>query len=258
MKVSLIISTYNYPGALNLCLQSVLRQTRMPDEILVADDGSRQETKEVIESFVTSLPVPLVHVWHEDRGFRLAAIRNKAIRQAIGEYIIQIDGDIVLERHFIEDHLRYAQKGYFCSGSRAMVSEKKTLEAIDAKVFLPTLFTAGIKARENSLRFPLLTPYFLNHKRVNGCNLAFWREDLFAVNGYDEAIEGWGCEDHDLTDRLRRAGIKQHHLKFMAIQYHLYHKSASKDSLSLNREILRRNELTGTIRCERGLEENVR
>lgn len=253
MKVSLIVSTYNYPQALRLSLQSVLSQTRMPDEVLVADDGSGPETRRLVEEMREGFPVPLRHVWHEDKGFRLAAIRNKAIREAAGDYIIQIDGDIVMERHFIADHLAFAQEGFFCSGSRAMVSEGRTKRAFEEGRFVPSPFGRGIQHRLNALRCGLLTPFFHGHARVNGCNLAFWRKDLYAVNGYDEAIVGWGCEDHDLTDRLKRYGLRQRHIKFRAIQYHLWHRTAAKDALQQHKALLEERRSKGLVRCGNGL-----
>lgn len=253
MKVSLIISTYNYPGALNLCLQAVLRQTRMPDEVIIADDGSRDETKELIAQYAATFPVPLIHVWHEDKGFRKSKILNTAIHTASGEYIIQIDGDIVMSDEFIADHVHFAQKGVFLTGSRVLVGEKTTHKAIENKEFAPTFLTTGLKARENALRLPWLTPLFFGHKRVNGCNMSFWRDDLFAINGYDEGMEGWGAEDTDLAARLKRNGVRQKHIKYMAIQYHLYHKTFSRASLKEHEAMLSKNADAGVIRCKQGL-----
>ena len=96
MKISLILSTYNRPDALAVTLESILRLDRLPDEVIVGDDGSTRETAEVIESFRPRFPIPLVHLWHEDRGFRLAKMRNKCIARATGDYIVQIDGDLIL------------------------------------------------------------------------------------------------------------------------------------------------------------------
>ncbi len=108
MKTSLLISTYNWPQALELILKSALNQTEMPDEILIADDGSTEETKELIENFKTKSTVPINHIWHEDKGFRKAIILNRAIAAAIGEYIIQIDGDCIMHRNFVKDHKEMA------------------------------------------------------------------------------------------------------------------------------------------------------
>ena len=123
MTVSLIISTYNWPRALYLCLDSVMQQTVMPTEILIADDGSGISTRDVVKHFENISPVPVHHIWHEDRGFRLAAIRNKAIAASSGEYVIQIDGDLILHRHFIQDHIIFARKGCFVTGSRGIITE---------------------------------------------------------------------------------------------------------------------------------------
>ena len=116
MTVSLIISTYNRPDALGLCLQSVLRQTRMPDEIIVGDDGSDERTRFVIEDFKKQCHVPVVHLWHPDEGFRLAMMRNKCIARSKCDYIVQIDGDVVLSRHFISEHVAAALHSHYAKG----------------------------------------------------------------------------------------------------------------------------------------------
>ena len=113
MTVSLIISTYNNPEYLYLTLKSVMNQRRLPDEILIADDGSGEATRTLVEEMAAESFVPLRHIWHEDEGFRLGAIRNKAIAEAKGEYIIQIDGDIVLHPPFVADHVKMAREGWF-------------------------------------------------------------------------------------------------------------------------------------------------
>ena len=118
MKTSLIISTYNRPDALALCLESVKRQTLLPDEVIVGDDGSRDETKQLIERFQKDFPVPLIHVWQEDDGFRLAMCRNKCIAKAKHEYIIQVDGDVILHTRFVGDHVASAQRGCYIKGGR--------------------------------------------------------------------------------------------------------------------------------------------
>ncbi len=125
--VSLLIATYNWPEALRQTLASVVHQTILPNEILIADDGSNSSTTQLIESFKANHPtLNVIHVWHEDKGFRLAAIRNKAIGVAVSDYIIQIDGDIILDPHFIADHLSIAARGYFVTGSRLLLGQKIT------------------------------------------------------------------------------------------------------------------------------------
>ena len=118
---SLLISTYNWPDALELCLKSVLLQSTMPGEIIICDDGSTAETAKVVADFTKISPVPVVHVWQEDKSFRLAMIRNKGFVVATGRYIIQADGDLIFHQHFIRDHLRFAKPGYFTTGSRVLL-----------------------------------------------------------------------------------------------------------------------------------------
>lgn len=110
MKTTLLITTYNWPKALELVLYSVLHQHVMPDEVVIADDGSTEETKKLIDRYAEKMPVPVIWVWQEDKGFRRTSILNKAIAKATGDYIIQVDGDVVLSSHFVEDHIEMAQK----------------------------------------------------------------------------------------------------------------------------------------------------
>ena len=151
MKVSLLISTYNRPDALEVVLDSVASQTRMPDEVIVCDDGSGPETRRVIDRWTTILPVPLVHVWHEDRGFRLAAIRNKGIAAATGDYIVQIDGDVMLDRHFIADHADKATPGFYIKGSRVRLTHEASAiicrgrKAVKIPFFSPFLYKDRLK-----------------------------------------------------------------------------------------------------------------
>ena len=107
-RVSLIVSTYNRPDALRVCLDSVKHQTILPYEVIIGDDGSRSETADTIKEISRNFPVPIKHVWHEDNGFRLAMMRNKSVAASSGDYIIEVDGDVFLHPKFIEDHLREA------------------------------------------------------------------------------------------------------------------------------------------------------
>lgn len=236
---SLVVATYNAPQMLRLCLQSVLRQTLSPSEIIIADDGSTSFTKELIDNMRPQFSAPLVHVWHEDEGFRLAAIRNKALSIAKGDYIIQIDGDVILERHFVEDHLRFAEAGYVVLGSRCMLTEEKTKTVLEMKDYEPSIFSSGIKRRDSALRCPLLSPLFFNNRHTVGCNMAFWRKDVLGVNGYDEDFVGWGHEERDLVLRLTMTGVCKRKIKYAAIQYHLWHKEQSKQNLEQNEQRVR-------------------
>lgn len=109
-QATLIVSTYNRPDALTLCLESILHQNILPSEVIIGDDGSTEETRKVINRYQKKFPVPLIHVWQEDKGFRLAKARNKCLAKASYEYIIQIDGDLILHRDFVKDHLAFCTK----------------------------------------------------------------------------------------------------------------------------------------------------
>ena len=259
MKVSLIISTYNWPQALLRCLESVASQTIAPFEIIIADDGSTEETKKLITLFSCTTHVPIVHVWHEDNGFRLSAIRNKAISQAKGDYIIQIDGDVVLESHFIEDHIEIAEKGHFVCGSRVRLDEKISRKIIEGKMSQPNLFNMPLSYATNSLRCKLLRRYMATRygqKKIDhlrGCNMAFWREDLISVNGYNEDLTQWGHEDGEIAFRLHFNGVRKKFIKFGAVLYHLYHTEASRDNEQQHLDRLRIVKEQRLTWCDNGL-----
>lgn len=257
---ALLISTYNWPEALKLVLESVLRQTRIPDEVIIADDGSTCETRELIESFRKKFPCPLLHVWHEDNGFRKCVIWNKAIAKISAEYVVQIDGDCVIAPHFIEDHLAVAQPGWFTCGSRTLLTRERTAELL-AKGNAGTLcaFSSGVRNRTNALRIPCLTHFFLKRYRAKkpyiskGCNMGFWTRDLLAVNGYNEDISGWGREDAELEVRLMKLGIRRQSLKFGGVEFHLFHKENDRSRDARNIEILNRALASPEFRTPHGI-----
>jgi glycosyltransferase involved in cell wall biosynthesis len=239
---SLLISTYNWPAALQLCLKSVLQQSFLPAEIIIADDGSKEDTKEVIDEFKNSTSIPVIHVWHPDEGFQLAKIRNRAIVKATQPYIIQIDGDLILHKHFIKDHLNIKEKGFFVSGSRVLLS-KETSEAllknnsIDVSRHNVGEKNSFNKWRSGILRKFLSTRYKTSGRNkfyVKGCNMAFWKDDLIKVNGYNEIFTGWGREDSEIAIRLFNTGIQKKFLKMGGITFHIFHKEASRDNEATN------------------------
>lgn len=258
LSCSLIISTYNWPDALNLVLKSISTQIMMPTEVIIADDGSRPDTKELIDRWKPNLPVPLIHVWQEDNGFQLAKIRNKAITKATGDYLISIDGDMVLSPYFVIDHLQFAKPNTFVQGGRVIVSQQKSAEAFEHQELKLNFLTSGISNRKNALRLiPLakLISYFETTKldRIRGCNQAFWRHDLLKVNGFNEAMVGWGREDSELAVRLFNSGVKRRNLKFAAPAYHLYHKENNRDRLNENDQLLKDAIQNSAHFCDKGI-----
>ncbi len=256
-STSLIIATYNWPAALDVILRSVRAQRTMPDEVLIADDGSGEATRLVIVAHQTDFPVPLKHVWHEDRGFRLAAIRNEAIRQAQGDYILQVDGDIVLHPRFVEQHIAQARPGSYVQGSRCMLSRERTERMLRERNPRVPLLGRGLKNRLNALYCPLLAPLVGGprdpDRRTRGCHMAFWRQDLLMVNGYDERFEGWGREDSELAARLIHAGVQRRNHKFGAVAYHLWHPEATRAAFPANHAIYLETIARQSRRCATGL-----
>jgi glycosyltransferase involved in cell wall biosynthesis len=225
--IALLISTYNWPEALELVLKSILKQSKMPDEVVIADDGSTNETRRLIEQYAKLFPIPVKHIWHEDHGFRKSIILNKAVKQINAEYIIEIDGDILIHQNFISDHVKSAEKGYFVQGSRAMLNEKKTTEMLRSKDVKLSFFSAGLKNRFNALRAPFMKKIFdiglSDPFHIKGCNLAFWKSDYIAVNGYYNSFKGWGGEDYEFGARLLHAGVRRKRLKWAALAFHIHH-----------------------------------
>lgn len=244
VQTTLAISTYNWPQALNLCLLSVLKQKVLPDEVIIADDGSTDGTRILIEQFQKDFPVPLIHVWQPDEGFQLSKIRNRAIAAASYEYIIQVDGDLILHPHFVADHLAVCKYGFFASGSRVTLDADTSQKLIDNSSTSVNLFNCKIRNKLNGLRLPLMRNYLALKYKANefyylrGCNIAFWRKDLLKVNGFNEDFIGWGLEDTELAVRLHNIGIKRQSLKFSGIVYHVYHHEENREALPKNRDLL--------------------
>jgi len=238
---TLVASTYNWPEALELLLLSVLNQSVLPNEVIIADDGSGEDTKNLIENFKKTFPVPLVHIWQEDLKNRKSRIMNKAIAAAKYDYIVEIDGDIILNKHFIEDHLAYAQKGHYLFGSRVNIQEKLLPELFSKKNIDFNFFSKGIKKRSRTIRIPFLMNFAKSvdkcSKKLRGCNMSFWREDFIKINGYNESIVGWGMEDSEMIQRLHNIEIKGKRLKYTGIVYHIYHKEQSRNNVPVNSEI---------------------
>ncbi|MFM7853390.1 MAG: glycosyltransferase family 2 protein, partial [Flammeovirgaceae bacterium] len=258
LTTSLIITTYNRKDALELVLISVLKQSSLPDEVIIADDGSSDDTRQLIEHYQSFFPVPLLHCWHEDLGFRLSSIRNKAIAMTNCEYVIMIDGDIVLPVNFIKGHKEHAWKGHFIQGSRVLLLEEATRKMLRHKKMNITPFTSNIDNRLNAIQSKFLSKLFSyfrsGHTNVRGANLSFWRDDLIAVNGFNEDFVGWGREDSEFAVRMTNLGIKRKHVKFAAVGYHLYHPENSREQLQVNDAILFRTITEKKSRCENGIQ----
>ncbi|UFH54476.1 glycosyltransferase family 2 protein [Spirosoma sp. KNUC1025] len=249
---SVLVATYNRPVALERCLISLFQQSLLPLEIIICDDGSAEPTRQLIERMEPLSPVPMLHIWQPDDGFQLARIRNMGMAAAKGDYIIQIDGDVILHHHFVRDHMHHARPGFFFSGTQYHLTPAITQRLIDERTLSlkdamreasqhqspPTSFKEALQqsrwnwGRTRILPLQKLVARFYHwethYQYVSGCSMAFWRNDLIRVNGYDEQFTGWGWEDTDIALRLMNLGLKLRFIRFGAIQYHLYHPQASR------------------------------
>lgn len=222
----------------------------LPDEIIIADDGSKKETGEFVQLYSKTSKIAIQYIWQPDEGFQLCRIRNKAIAIAKFDYIIQIDGDLILHKDFIKDHLNFKKYGFFVTGSRVMLTQKITNELLNESKPDIKKYVKKRKLYLNGMRISFLQEFFAlryknknqNKYTVKGCNMAFWKKDLLAVNGYDENLTGWGSEDSELAIRLIQYGIKKRFLKFGAVCYHLNHKVASREMEERNKLVMKETE----------------
>lgn len=244
LPASLIITTYNWPDALRLVLQSVLEQSLKPDQVIIADDGSGPETGRVVKEILLSSGIESTHVRHEDQGVRQSRIKNLAVRHSRFPYLIFIDHDVILHREFIADHLAVAEEGFFLQGKRALLPDDYTKRLLDEGRFIPPRYwTRGLGNRKNILRSPAVGTIFSRQKgfetSLRGCNLSMFKSDFLKVDGFDETFDrSWGREDSDICYRLFHLGVHVKVLWFMALQYHLKHSTFPHwDKERLDREL---------------------
>ena len=260
-RASLVVITYNWPGALALVLDSVARQSRLPDEVIVTDDGSTSDTHALVARIGRDFPTRIAHVWQDDTGFRAARARNRGIAASRGDYVILVDGDMVLHRDFVADHLDFARRGHSLQGGRLNASPEETKRLLDGGAARFSPLTPGPFPPHRAIRWPWLARIKAQGKsggRIFSCNMSAWRDDLLLVNGFDERFEGYGGEDQEIAKRLRHAGIRRRQLKFAALAVHLHHPTRAPDdpndmNLPANRmiaETLR----THAVRAEHGVD----
>lgn len=244
---SLIVTTYNQKERLALVLDSIKCLNPLPKEVLIADDGSKSNTRELIESYKKDFPCEIYHIWQEDNGFQLSKIRNEAIKKAKGEYIIIIDGDMILDSRFIKEHLKFAKKGRFLQGSRVILNAKQSDEILKQKDFslafknrslkaMRCAFLASIVYKRSKIKANIFEKNELI-KGIRGCNMSFFKSDCEGINGFNEEFIGWGREDSEFVARFLFNGGEMRRVKFNAIAYHLYHAENSRKMLESNHNI---------------------
>jgi glycosyltransferase involved in cell wall biosynthesis len=259
MKLSLIIATYNQRDALEKVLAGVSLQKVRPDEILIADDGSTESTRELIESWRNEVSVPVRHLWHPDNGFLKTTTLNHAVAVAAGEYLVFLDGDCVPHPLFIADHRALAERGFWVQGRRCFVREPFVAAFLPGKTAIWQWALRGrVSSPLKSFRLPVPL-VFRNQKQrgILGCNMAYWRDDIVTVNGFDESYVGCGVgTDSDLGSRLYNLGRRRKFVYGRALVYHLEHPNMPQPHfVAENRSRLLEVIRCGKIRAERGLDQ---
>lgn len=266
MTISVIVTTYNRPDALRAVLVALLAQHDRDFEVLVADDGSRADTRDLVLGFAAGAHVSIRHVWQEDRGFRAGAARNRAAAVARGDYLVFLDGDCVPRPDFVARHRQLAERGWMVAGNRILLSEAFTRTALEQQLpihaFTDAQWEAARRRGDINRTLPLaalpLGPLrklgARRWQRVRTCNLGVWAQDFRAVNGFDEVFEGWGYEDSDLAVRLLNHGVRRKEGAFATGVLHLWHRENDRAREGENWQRLQSRVAAGTVRAEIGLD----
>ena len=261
---SLIVTTYNWPRALSAVLETVRRQNVLPGEVLVADDGSGPETRQMLERTRDGFPCPLEHIWHPDEGYQVARIRNRAATAARGGYLIFIDGDCLLRPDFIERHIQLGREGHFVAGNRVLLTPEFTGEVLDSALDITrrsplSISRSDVNRRWSLMRLPmgwLRRAMPRRWKGVMTCNLGLFTSDFLATNGFEEHFEGWGYEDSDLAVRLHHLGIRRISGRFAVTVLHLWHQTNRSSLEESNWARLQETIHSDRIRAVQGIEQS--
>ncbi|WP_026977813.1 glycosyltransferase family 2 protein [Flavobacterium tegetincola] len=245
MKISVIVSTYNAEKWLEKVLIGYSCQTYSDFEVIIADDGSRETTKELIDKYAANYPVPLRHLWHEDQGYRRQELLNIAIVEAKNEYILMTDGDCIPRKDFVEVHAKNAQRGRFLSGGYCKLSMKVSEEITKDDILAENCFDVKWLKSKDKLGFSqtlklssdgvlgtILDTVTPTNPSFNNCNSSGFRDDMIAINGYDERMK-YGGPDREFGERLENNGIKGMQIRHKAICLHLDHARGYKTPESL-------------------------
>jgi GT2 family glycosyltransferase len=256
-SLALVVNTFNQPDYLLRLLNALSRQTQLPHEVVLADDGSDNPTRAVFAGWAARQTFPCSRVWQEHAGFRRARILNLAIARAASAYLVFQDGDTIPHPAFVADHLRLARPGTFVQGHRALI-EQAGASFFGLGEFAAdrrrALFRRQLRGLKHAYRWPRPACRYRSDLRgIRGCNLAIWRDDLLKVNGYNEAFTGWGREDSELAVRLMNTGARRLDVRGWAICYHLWHPLASRASQTANDQLLQTALARKAAWCDSGL-----
>ena len=253
-KVALVVSAYNRPGELVKVLAGVGQQSRMPDELIIADDGSKELVRTVVSRWESTSGFGVKHIWQTNEGFRAAKI-DKAIRISKADYLIFLDGDCVPHPRFVEDHIQLSEENIW-AGTKGVCGAKicsGIFPQSDQFYEVVDLGPHQWPGKRGSMAWSLLGPTDQGIPRIISCNMGIWARDLERVNGFDESYEGWGLEDTDLGIRLYNAGLRRKIVYGRAVIHHLNHPESPRHGLSSNQSKLDQTIQRKIIRCQKGL-----
>ncbi len=265
-RISVILSTYNRPDALEMVLHSLTAQTHTDFEVVVADDGSTEDTRHMVDNFKSKSTLNLKQVWQEDDGFRAAAIRNKAVAASQGDYLVFLDGDCIVFPDFITQHARLMKANKFTTGNRVLLSPAFTEDILKRQLplhqwtlsqWVVARFRRNINRLLPFVRLPLgalrnLTPR--KWQGVKTCNLGVWREDFFDINGFDEIYHGWGYEDSDLVIRLMNKRVFRLEGRFAIPVLHLWHRMNQSSLTEINLQRLKKVMTSKALKADQGVD----
>ncbi len=265
---AVIVTTYNSPEPLRMCLLGLAAQTERDFEVVIADDGSDDRTRQILAAPCFA-GLRLKHVWQEDKGYRVRMARNRAIAEADAEFLLFLDGDCIPRNDFVARHRQLCPRGYFISGSRVDVTREVYQHFSDDEILSNRMFEWRFLAK----RDPQLSRYRWRLQRSPwyeslanlltwrycvfvSSNASAWRNDILRVNGFDESMVGYGNEDRDLGVRLRNSGIGQRYLKFSLIVMHLDHQRPYFDPklARISRRAMKRRMFDGTTHVPVGID----
>ncbi|HEY6564599.1 MAG TPA: glycosyltransferase [Pirellulaceae bacterium] len=266
--IAVIVATYNNPQGLRHCLAGLCAQTLSDFEVVIADDGSDDRTREVLREPAWG-QLRIRHVWQADRGYRVRMARNRAISQTPASFLLFLDGDCIPRDDWVARHVKYCPRGCFLAGARLDIPPSVHSHFQEADVRSQRVFDTGFLTRWE----PGLNRYRLRLARNTiwesiadlatwrwcvfvSSNGSAWRDDILAVNGFDEAFPGYGSDDRDLGVRLRNSGVRPRYRKFSLVVLHLDHGKPYDDPevRARNRAAFKRRIHDGTTRIEQGID----
>jgi glycosyltransferase involved in cell wall biosynthesis len=267
MRLSVVLSTYNQPEWLEKVIWGYAAQSHRDFELVIADDGSTDDTRDCIDHLREETGLSIRHVWHEDCGFRKCTILNRAIVESTADYLVFSDGDCIPRRDFLATHIRHARAGLFLSGGyfKLPLELSKTILRDD---ILSGFATDANWLRSQGLRWNLKTfklsagprfAWLLDRTTTtkatwNGHNSSGWKADIVRVNGFDERME-WGGEDREMGERLMNAGIRGKRIRYRAVCVHLDHPRGyvRQEALVRNRQIRDETERSRAVWTDYGI-----